>query len=173
MTRVLDVGAGRDRSTVGAVTVDCVAGTRPDVVHDLDRYPWPFETGSFDVIVCKEVIEHLADVVRAMEEMHRIGRPGARVHITTPHFSCANSFTDPTHRHHLGYFSFDHFTGENQWNFYTAARFRTVGRRLRFYGRYKNLHVSWVANRFPRFYEEHLAWIFPAWYRAFELEVVK
>ena len=171
--RVLDVGAGRDRSAPGAVTVDRVAATNPDVVHDLDRYPWPFETDSFDTIVCKDVIEHLADVVRAMEEFHRIGRPGARLHIMTPHFSCANSFTDPTHRHHLGYFSFDYFTGGNQWGFYTAARFRMAGRRLRFYGRYKNLHVSWLANRFPRFYEEHLVWIFPAWYLWFELEIVK
>ena len=173
MRRVLDVGAGRDRSTAGAVTVDRVAGTQPDVVHDLDRYPWPFETSSFDAIVCKEVVEHLADVVRAMEEIHRIGRAGARVHITTPHFSCANSFTDPTHRHHLGYFSFEYFTGGNQWTFYTAARFRTVGRRLHFYGRHKNLHVSWLANRFPRFYEEHLAWVFPAWYLSLDLEIVK
>ncbi len=171
--RVLDIGAGRDRSAPGAVTVDRNAGTHPDIVHDLDQYPWPIETGSFDTIVCKEVIEHLADIVRAMEELHRIGRPGARVHITTPHFSCANSFTDPTHRHHLGCFSFDYFTGGNQWGFYTTARFRAVRRRLHFYGRYKNLHVSWLANRFPRFYEEHLAWMFPAWYLSFELEVIK
>jgi len=171
--RVLDLGAGRDRSAPGAVTVDRSAGTKPDILHDLDHYPWPIETASFDTIVCKEVIEHLVDVVRAMEEMHRIGRPGARVLITTPHFSCANSFTDPTHRRHLGWFSFDYFTAENQWDFYTTARFRLVRRRLHFYGRYKNLHVSWLANRFPRFYEEHLAWIFPAWYLSFELEVVK
>lgn len=173
MTRVLNVGAGRDRSVPGAVTVDRVAATAPDVVHDLDCYPWPFEASSFDTIVCREVIEHLADVVRAMEEIHRIGLPGARVHITTPHFSCANSFTDPTHRHHLGYFSFDYFTGVNQWDFYTPARFRMIGRRLHFYGRYKNLHASWLGNRFPRLYEEHLVWIFPAWYLSFELEIVK
>lgn len=171
--RILNIGAGRDRSVPGAVTVDRSAVTQPDIVHDLDQYPWPFESNAFDLILCREVIEHLDDMVRALEEIHRIGRPGARVEITTPHFSCANSFTDPTHRRHLGYFSLDYFTGENQWDFYTAARFRLVTRRLRFYGRYKNRHVSWLANRFPRFYEEHLTWMFPAWYLAFELEVVK
>jgi SAM-dependent methyltransferase len=172
-TRVLNLGAGRDRSVSGAVTVDRNPATNPDILHDLDQHPWPIETGSFDTIVCREVIEHFADIVRAMEEIHRIGRPGARVHVTTPHFSCANSFTDPTHRHHLGCYSFDYFTGDNQWDLYTPVRFRLVGRRLHFYGRYKNLHVSWLANRFPRFYEEHLAWIFPAWYLSFELEVIK
>jgi SAM-dependent methyltransferase len=173
MRRVLNLGAGLDRSEPGAVTVDRRPLTSPDILHDLDLYPWPIESNSFDVIVARDVIEHLADIVRAMEEIHRIGRPGARVHITTPHFSCANSFTDPTHRFHLGYFSFDYFTGANQWGFYTRARFRMVDRRIRFYGRYKNFHIAWLANRYPRFYEEHLCWIFPAWYLVFDLQVVK
>jgi SAM-dependent methyltransferase len=170
--RVLNVGSGR-RSIDNGVTVDRVAETGPDIVHDLDRYPWPFEDDYFDVIYCLEVIEHLRDIVKAMEEMHRISRNGARVQIATPHFSCANSYTDPTHLHHLGYFSFDYFTGGNQWDFYTRVRFRKVSGRLHFYGRYKNLHISWLANRFPAFYEEHLTWIFPAWYLSVELQVVK
>lgn len=171
--RALDLGAGLDRSMPGAVTIDRSPLASPDILHDLDVVPWPIESNSFDRITCREVIEHLSDIVRTMEEIHRIGRPGAQVLITTPHFSCANSFTDPTHHHHLGCFSFDYFTGGNQWGFYTHARFRLISRRLRFYGRYKNLHISWVANRFPRFYEEHLCWIFPAWHLVFDLEVVK
>lgn len=171
--RVLNLGAGLDRSIPGAVTVDRSPLASPDILHDLDIFPWPIESNGFDLIVCREVVEHLADLVRAMEEIHRIGRPGARAHITTPHFSCSNSFTDPTHRRHLGFYSFDYFTGGNQWNFYTGARFRLIGRSIRFYGRYKNLHISWLANRFPRFYEEHLCWIVPAWYLVFDLEVVK
>ena len=81
MARVLNLGAGLDRSIPGAVTVDLVAKTNPDVVHDLDVYPWPFETDSFDQVICREVIEHLEDVIKAMEEMHRITRPGGIVHI--------------------------------------------------------------------------------------------
>lgn len=41
---IIDLDAGRDRSTPGAVTVDRIARTAPDVV------PWPFERDSFDVI---------------------------------------------------------------------------------------------------------------------------
>src|SRR5206468_3955573 len=108
---------------------------------------------------CSDVIEHLHDIVRAMQEMHRVAKNGARVYIATPHYSCSNSYTDPTHIHHLGIFSFDYFTGENQWDFYTQDKFKKTRSRLHFYGRYKNLHISWIANRFPRFYEEHLAWI--------------
>jgi ubiquinone/menaquinone biosynthesis C-methylase UbiE len=171
--QILNVGSGMDRSISDAVTIDINPGVRPDVVHDLNQVPWPFPDNSFDAIYCKEVIEHMGNVIAIMEEMHRIGRPGAMVQITTPHFSCANSFTDPTHLHHLGFFSFDYFTGQNQWDFYTKARFKKLKSRLEFYGRYKNFHISWLANKYPRFYEEHLTWIFPAWYMVFELEVMK
>lgn len=171
--RTLNLGSGKNRAIAAAVTIDRVADTHPDIVHDLDTYPWPLVDNSFDAIYCIDVIEHLRDVVKAMEEMHRISRNGGRVHIATPHFSCANSYTDPTHLHHLGYFSFNYFTGENQWDFYTKARFKKVHSRLHFYGRYKNRHISWLANRFPAFYEEHLTWIFPGWYMSFELEVIK
>jgi len=173
MAGVLNLGAGLDRSVPGAVTVDKAASTNPDVVHDLDVYPWPFETDSFDQIIGREVIEHLEDVVKAMEEMHRITRNGGLVHIVTPHYSCSNSYTDPTHRRHLGYFSFDYFTDGNQWGFYSGARFKMKRRQIRFYGRYKNAPQQWFANRYPRLYEERFAWILPAWYLVFDLEVVK
>src|SRR5262245_38574856 len=107
MVQILNVGCGTDRSLPGAVTIDVNPGVSPDVVHDLNQVPWPFPDNSFDAIYCKEVIEHLKDVIPIMEEMHRVGRAGAMLQITTPHFSCANSFTDPTHLHHLGFFSFD------------------------------------------------------------------
>jgi len=171
--RVLEIGAGRDRSVPGAVTVDRVVATGPDVVHDLDVTPWPFRDGEFDFVRCKDVIEHVADVTKTLEEIHRVLAQGGRVEIVTPHYSCANSWTDPTHRHHLGYFSFDYFTGQNQWDFYTGARFTLTERHLRFYGRYKNRHWAWLANRWPHFYEEHLAWIAPAWYIRVVLTVVK
>lgn len=171
--RILNLGNGKDLSIAGAVRVDSNPDTYPDIVHDLNKIPWPFDEGAFDAIYCKDVIEHLDDIVRTMEEIHRIARPGARVHITTPHFSCANSFTDPTHRHHLGIFSFDYFTGQNQWDFYTKVRFRKVRADLIFYPKFKNKLIWRIANRWPAFYEEHLTWIFPAWFMSFELEVLK
>jgi SAM-dependent methyltransferase len=171
--RVLDLGSGRRGTVPGAVSVDVAPAVKPDVLHDLNTFPWPFDDDTFDAVRCLDVIEHLDDVVRAMEEIHRVSRPRARVEITTPHFSCANSYTDPTHRHHLGFFSFDYFTGGNQWDFYTTARFKKVTADLVFSPKAKNKLVWRLANRWPAFYEEHLAWIFPAWFMRFELEVVK
>lgn len=171
--RQLELGAGADRSLEGAVTVDRSAATRPHVVHDLDIFPWPFETSSFEVIRAKDVLEHLADLVRTMEEIHRIGIPGARVEIFTPHYSSRNSWSDPTHRQHLGYFSFDYFTEHGPFDFYTHSRFRLVERRLRCRSALKGRVTEQIANRWPAFYEEHLAWIAPAFFLHVVLEIQK
>jgi SAM-dependent methyltransferase len=44
----------------------------------------PFVDGSFDALLCCEVIEHLVDVGRALEEMNRVLRPGGLLFLSTP-----------------------------------------------------------------------------------------
>jgi SAM-dependent methyltransferase len=143
------------------------------VVHDLRSLPWPFEDDRFDSVYAIDVLEHVPDLVATMEEIHRVCRPGASVHIVVPHYSSNNSYTDPTHLHHLGIFSFDYFTGEHHHSYYTRCRFRTVQRKLQFHGqRHDRLMRRLAANR-PELYERRFAWIFPAWLMRFHLEVLK
>jgi predicted SAM-dependent methyltransferase len=155
------------------VNLDLVSATNPDVIHNLDRRPWPFQDNAFDQFIANDVIEHLDDVVATMEEIHRTGAPGAIVRITVPHFSCANAFTDITHRHYFSYFSCHYFTGENEFPFYTAARFKRRVTDIVFHATVRNKVVWRLANRWPAAYERVWAWIFPAWFLYFELEVVK
>lgn len=157
----------------GAVNVDLRSSANPDVVHDLDRRPWPFEDGSFDEIIAYDVIEHLDDVVATMEEIHRVAADGALLKVTVPHFSCANAFTDITHRHWFSWFSFHYFTGENEFPFYTAARFTRRVSTLIFASTVINRVARRLANRWPAEYERRWAWIFPAWFLYFELAVTK
>lgn len=169
---ILNLGCGRKRMT-GAVNLDVTPDTAPDVVWNLDQHPWPFKDGSFETVYALDVVEHLTDVLAAMQEIHRISRNGARIHITVPHFSCVNTFRDPTHKHAFSWFSFHYVTGENQWDFYTSARFRRVSTRMVFHPTLLNKLVWRLAQRWPEEYERRWAWMFPAWYLAFELEVVK
>jgi hypothetical protein len=39
--------------------LDINPDTDPDVVHDLNNYPWPFDAASFDEIHAYDIIEHL------------------------------------------------------------------------------------------------------------------
>src|ERR1041384_3402332 len=107
-----------------AVNLDVTADTSPDVIHDLNRLPWPFLSNRFREVVAYDVIEHLDDFIATFNEIHRVSQHGAVVRIAVPHFSCANAFADPTHRRFFGYFSMDYLTGENEIQFYTRARFK-------------------------------------------------
>ncbi len=55
------------------------------------------------------VIEHFYDIPKVINELVRVSKKGAMINIITPHFSSLSSWIDPTHFHHLSYFSFDHF----------------------------------------------------------------
>lgn len=61
---------------------------------DGDSMDLPFEDGSFDVVVCTHVYEHVPDANRLMEEIYRILKPkgvcyfaaGNRLQIIEPHY---------------------------------------------------------------------------------------
>ncbi len=168
----LNLGCGR-KKLPNAVNLDITPDTEPDVVHNLNVRPWPFENDRFAKVVANDVIEHLDDIVGVMSELHRVCRNRALLHIVVPHFSCANAFTDPTHRHYFGWQSFDYFTGEHHHDYYTRERFRTIRRQLVFESTLTNKLVRRLATRHPQTYERRWAWMFPAWFLSFELEVLK
>jgi SAM-dependent methyltransferase len=169
---VLNLGSG-NAYIDGAVNLDMVRACNPDIVHDLRRFPWPFEDSVFERVIGRDIIEHLPDTVATMEELFRICKSGAVVELTTPHFSSSNAFTDPTHQHQFGYFSFDYFTGAAIHNHYSVARFDYKYRYLVFLPSRKNTMIRRLANRAPAFYERHLCWILPAWFLSVELVVRK
>ena len=103
--RMLDLGCGAHK-TPGATGVDHFDFPGVDVVHNLDQFPYPFADGSFDAVVLNHVVEHLGDIPATLAEVRRILAPGGVVWIATPHFTDASSWTDPTHKFHLGIGSF-------------------------------------------------------------------
>lgn len=164
----LNLGSGAARRA-DCLNVDRNAQARPDLVWDLDTYPYPLPTGHFEHIYALDVVEHLADIPAFMSEAHRLLRAGGVLEITTPHFSCSNSYTDPTHRWHLGYFAFDFFTAERPYDIGSIGCFRVESRLLAFHpGRLARI-VAVAANRWPAHYERRWAWIFPAWFLQFRL----
>jgi len=160
--RTLDVGCGL-RKYPGAIGIDRNPASAADVLCDLDRHPYPFRDGVFDRIRAIHVLEHVRDVLRTMEEFHRLLRPGGRLFIVTPHFSDFSSYCDPTHRRHLSSYSFRYF-GENHGGFgyYTAARFREISVRVRLLALWRWLGLEWVVNHWPRFrlfWEHYLCFV--------------
>lgn len=50
-------------------------------IHDI-----PFEENTFDVIFCNHVLEHVADDIKAMQEMRRVLKPGGWAILQVPFF---------------------------------------------------------------------------------------
>ena len=63
-----------------------------DVVHDLEKFPYPFPDNHFDYIYARGSIEHLGDFLGTIKEIHRILKPNGTVYIYVPHFSGSGSF---------------------------------------------------------------------------------
>jgi SAM-dependent methyltransferase len=167
----LDIGCGSNKWP-GAVGLDISADTDADVVHDLDVYPYPLDDDSFDQVVMQDVIEHVAEPIRLMEELHRICRPGARIRLRTPHFSSVLAYGDPTHRHYFSRLAIESLA-EPRFAHYTDIRFRVVEISLDLWAPFRALGIGWFANRFPAPYERYLAFRFPTMNIRAEFEVIK
>jgi SAM-dependent methyltransferase len=169
--RVLDLGCG-SKKFPGAVGVDLSADTDADIVCDLDAYPYPIEDAAFDQILMQDVIEHIAEPYRLMAELHRIARPGARIHLRTPHFSSVLAYGDPTHRHYFSAMAIRSLA-EPGFAHYTETRFSVVDVTLDLWLPFRLTGVAWAANRWTTAYETYLAFRMPTMNIRAEFEVRK
>ncbi len=124
----LDVGCG-GRKLPGATGMDILKLAPVDVVHDLNQMPWPFPDGHFDLVLLNHVLEHVDDVVKTMQEIHRVLKPRGRAVIQVPHFRCADAYNDPTHTHFFTAHTLDYFiqgSGLDRYQ-YSAKLFESKG----------------------------------------------
>ena len=172
---VLDVGCGRNKRP-GAIGIDRNRDTAADVVADIDSGKLPFQDGVFGEVWLVHVIEHVADVIATVEEVHRISRPGGRIVIETPHYTDFSSFCDPTHRWHLNSFSFRYFTEEGSFSYYSRSRLREKRVRVKLLRLWKLLGFEFAVNRsraFRKFWEHYLCFVIRGKALVFEFEVSK
>jgi SAM-dependent methyltransferase len=173
---ILDVGCGINKFP-GAIGIDRNPRTRADVICDLDHFPYPFRDSSFDQLRAVHVIEHVSDVIRTMEEFHRLVRPGGRIHIVTPHYTDFSSFCDPTHRWHLNSFSLRYFGEDNAgYGYYSAATVIENSVRVKLLNLWKWLGFEWLVNRsqrFRRFWEYYLCFLVRGKVIEWDLKVTK
>lgn len=85
------------------VTLDANDAHRPDIVHDLESIPYPFDDDTFDEIHAYEVLEHLGRqgdwrfFFAQFSELWRILKPGGYLAATCPSFRSMWAWGDPSH----------------------------------------------------------------------------
>ncbi|MCJ7714627.1 methyltransferase domain-containing protein [Candidatus Bathyarchaeota archaeon] len=159
--RILDVGAGEQRyrsycSHLSYVSQDFCEydgkgnkeGLQPgtwdtsriDIISDITAIPEP--DASFDAILCTEVFEHIPDPISALNEFHRLLRPGGELILSAPF--CSLTHFAPYHyysgfnRYFYEYylpkigFTITEITANGDWSKYLAQELRRL---LTIYGK--------------------------------------
>jgi len=86
------------------VTLDVDPGVNPDVVHDLENLPLPFDDNMFDEIHAYEVLEHTGQqgdwrfFFNQFYEFWRIMKPGGYMMGTCPLWDSKWAWGDPGHK---------------------------------------------------------------------------
>jgi SAM-dependent methyltransferase len=88
---VLDIGGTREKQRgrfrtehfgLRVTTVNISGERHPDIVADAAALP--IEDGLFDAAICSEVLEHVPEPDRILQEAHRILRDGGKLFICVP-----------------------------------------------------------------------------------------
>ena len=114
--RILDAGCGSGRNMVelarrGSVTGVEVSDTSVSLARARDAgevisgsvLQMPFESASFDLGVCLDVIEHLEDDLAALRELRRVVVPGGALLVTVPAYQWLWSGHDEVNHHRRRY----------------------------------------------------------------------
>jgi|WetSurMetagenome_2_1015567.scaffolds.fasta_scaffold07004_2 SAM-dependent methyltransferase len=165
--KILDLGCGPNK-VKGSLGVDIIPMDGVDVVADFFELTLPFADNTFDQIHLNDVIEHLPNTIKAMEEIYRIARPDAKIFIRVVNWNCIYTAMDPTHLKAFTENSFDFFGSRPGRNYYTKARFEVVRADLIYNGRVEHFIRS---RKILRFLSTYLCNILQA--LDFELRAVK
>jgi len=178
MKQILDLGCGNKKKS-GAIGIDINPDTNADIIHDLNKFPYPFEESTFDKIFADNVIEHLDNVVGVMEELHRISKPNGLIEIKVPYFRSRYAYIDPSHKHFFSVESFTYFDPlhihHTLYN-YSKSLFKTTGRYFNVDFPSENIlkrFVTNLCNRYPEFYENYFSHLLPLDELTIVLETIK
>ena len=174
--KILDIGCGNHK-VKGAIGLDFVKIKGVDIVHDLNKIPYPFKDNSFEVIYANQVLECLETPLDdILGELCRICKPKGRIKILVPHALSIGAFSDVTHKKFFTWFTFDYF-GLNEQSYYTKSRIKIIERRFLYMtGKLSSKllkPLEWIINKFPKIYSHFFAFIFPISTLYFELKPVK
>jgi SAM-dependent methyltransferase len=166
----INLGCG-DKHVPGFLGVDRYRAAAVEMLCDVER-SLPFRDSTIDAIHLDNLIEHVLDITALVRELVRVARPGARISIVTPHFSSLASWMDPTHLHHLSYFSMNHYEHE-YLRCALPGRVNVTQRRLSFGGGVLGVLGRLFFTLSPDLYERKLAFVFRASTLRYELRVEK
>ena len=108
MGKKLNIGCGEDYRE-GWINLDIRDNIKTDIKHDLEKYPYPFKSNTFDEVEIRMVIEHIKEPIKFLKEICRICKNKAKIHISTPHANSYAQYSDLQHRNFFTENTFDNW----------------------------------------------------------------
>jgi len=175
----LNLGAG-GKIMKGYVNLDLVKLPEVNIVHNLNKFPWPFPDNSFQEIVCEHILEHLDDFNKCVNELWRISKPKAKIRVSSPYYLGWSAAADPSHKIIFCYRTFDYYSTnpsrdlKYRTNFGSKAKFKVLSRKINFsQNKLLNFIFNPIINAAPLLYERFFFFWFPATGIDYVLWVVK
>lgn len=147
----LDLGCGQHK-TETYLGIDKVAFENVDIVYDLTQFPYPAEDESIDKIITHHTLEHFdwADVIKLMNECHRILKKDREMEIIVPLFPSETSVDDPDHKTMFTTETFGRFEPENEFAYEIGVK-----------GFWRRIQNNWTPQVIPTETSQGLQLLFP------------
>ena len=121
----LDIGCGGNKQP-GFVGMDVQKLPGVDIVHDIEKYPWPLPDNCVQLAIASHVAEHIEPsrfgFINWMNEIWRVMEPDGRLMLSLPYGNNSLFVQDPTHVNPCNENTWNYFDPLHPSNFYRFYR---------------------------------------------------
>jgi SAM-dependent methyltransferase len=135
---ILDIGCGPLKKNKDWIGIDALDSDAVDIVGDIYEVIKAFPDNSADAIHSFHFFEHIDNVPALLMELRRVLKPAGFIEIVVPHFSNAYFYSDYTHQHFFGLYSFSYMAKDDllrrkvpNYNLQTGLQLKSVYLRFR------------------------------------------
>lgn len=114
----------------GFLNVGCFDDENTDYIFKPDVDEWSMPDNSVEEVIAHHVLEHIGDgFMHFMQELYRVCKNGAVIHIRVPHYRHETFYADPTHKRAI-----------------TSDTFRMMSKKQNILAKEKSLNTSRLAD---------------------------
>lgn len=160
----LHFGCGTNKLE-GFINIDIENINNPEVIWNMNNFPYPFGNDSADEIICNMTLEHINEPIRAIGEFNRILKKGCYAKIVVPHATSITALSGEVHKRVFWAATFWHLEKESENKWHVVPIFSSVNTKLVFsHGKMRliNKPMQWIFGdgRIPQtFYEQFISQI--------------
>lgn len=174
----LELGCGNIKRFPDSIGIDLLVTDAVDIVGDAIEVLTLFPDSSVDSVHSNHFLEHVGNPDKLLFEVARILKHGGTANFVVPHFSNPFFYSDPTHLHCFGIYTFAYYTEAKCFRRTVPSYARVDGLTLMSvdlsFKSYRPNYIRYAIKKClekivnlnfwtKEFYEELLCWILPCY----------